>query len=135
MPTPEIAELNARRRRAVQLRVDGLSLSRIHDATGLSVPTILKAVHAFEAGGWQAIDVAARGRPKGSGRVLDLPRETELRHAALHLAPEAAGVDAPLWDIAALQALAQARWGVALEARAVSRLLERWGLEIGRAHV
>jgi sulfate adenylyltransferase subunit 2 len=72
-PTPDIAALNARRRRAVELRIDGLSLSQIHAATGLSVPTIIQACRAFEAGGWAAIAVGARGRPRGDGRVLSSP--------------------------------------------------------------
>ena len=122
LPLPE---LNALRRRAVQLRVDGHSLTRIQDATGLSVPTIIKACKAFETGGWQAIEVQPRGRPRGAGRALEPGQEAELRHAALQQPPEAAGLPPGLWDVAAVQALAQARWGLALEARAVSRLLER----------
>jgi sulfate adenylyltransferase subunit 2 len=127
---PERDELNTRRRRAVQLRVDGLSLTRIRDETGLSVPTIIKACQAFERGGWAAIDVGERGRPRGTGRVLSLAQEAELRHAALTLAPEQAGLTVPLWDAQALQTLAQTRFGLALQPRALSRLLERWGLAL-----
>ena len=127
LPLPE---LNALRRRAVQLRVDGHSLTRIQDATGLSVPTIIKACKAFETGGWQAIEVQQRGRPRGAGRALDPAQEAALRQAALQQPPEAAGLAPGLWDVAALQALAQGRWGLALEARAVSRLLERWGVAL-----
>ncbi|MBQ0929199.1 sulfate adenylyltransferase subunit CysD [Ideonella sp. 3Y2] len=127
---PDVSALNSRRRRAVQLRVDGLSLSQIQAATGLSVPTIIKAYQAFEQGGWQAIDVAARGRPRGSGRVLDAAQEAALRQAALTQPPETAGLPAGLWDTTALQALARQRWGLSLEPRALSRLLERWGLAL-----
>ena len=70
-PIHDLPLLNARRRRAVQLRVDGRSLTQIRSETGLSVPTIIKAYQAFEAGGWAAIDVGARGRPRGDGRVLE----------------------------------------------------------------
>ena len=130
----DLALLNARRRRAVQLRVDGLSLTQIQTETGLSVPTIIKACQAFETGGWAAIDVGARGRPKGDGRLLDPEQEADLRRLVLQGPPEAAGLHGAsgggLWDAAALQSLAQSRHGVMLEARALSRLLERWGLAL-----
>lgn len=126
----DVDALNARRKRAVQLRVDGLSLTRIQAETGLSVPTIIKAYKAFEGGGWAAIEVAARGRPKGEGRVLPPDAEAALREAVLQGPPEAAGLPAGLWDAAAVQALSLSRWQVALEPRAVSRLLARWGLSV-----
>ena len=126
----DVNALNVRRKRAVQLRVDGLSLTRIQAETGLSVPTIIKAYKAFESGGWSAIEVAARGRPKGEGRVLPPDAEEALRAAVLQGPPEAAGLPAGLWDAAAVQALSLSRWKVPLESRAVSRLLARWGLSV-----
>jgi sulfate adenylyltransferase subunit 2 len=129
-PTPDIAALNARRRRAVELRIDGLSLSQIHAATGLSVPTIIQACRAFEAGGWAAIAVGARGRPRGDGRVLSSGQEQSLRLAALSDPPERHGLASPLWTSTALKTLAARHFGIPLEARALSRLLERWGLAL-----
>ena len=126
----DVNALNARRKRAVQLRVDGLSLTRIQAETGLSVPTIIKAYKAFASGGWSAIDVAARGRPKGEGRVLPPEAEAALRATVLQGPPEAQGLPAGLWDAAAVQALSLSRWQVPLAARALSRLLARWGLSV-----
>ena len=130
-PVPaEIHALNTRRKRAVQLRVDGWSLSRIQQATGLSVPTIIRACQAFTAGGWSAINVGSRGRPRGDGRALTARQEQDLRQAALQQPPEAQGLTQPLWDASGLQALALQRHGVALNPRALARLLERWGLAL-----
>jgi sulfate adenylyltransferase subunit 2 len=126
--TAEITELNARRRRAVQLRVDGRTLAQIRQETGLSVPTIIDAYQAFTGGGWSAIDVGSRGRPKGEGRVLPLTQEQGLRDAALQSLPEDHGFGRGLWSAALLSQLSQRRTGVALAPRALSRLLERWGL-------
>src|SRR5574343_904869 len=111
-PTPELEELNARRRRAVQLRVDGRSLAQIRAETGLSVPPIIKAYQAIERGSWAAIDVGERGRPRGTGRALEAAQETVLRQAALTRLPEQYGLKTPLWDGAALQQLVQERFGV-----------------------
>jgi sulfate adenylyltransferase subunit 2 len=127
-PTPDIAALNARRRRAVELRLDGRSLSQVQVETGLSVPTIIQAYRAFQAGGWPAIAVGARGRPRGDGRVLEVAQEHSLRLAALADPPERHGLATALWSGAAVRDLAQRHFGTALEPRAVSRLLQRWGL-------
>jgi sulfate adenylyltransferase subunit 2 len=129
-PTPDIAALNARRRRAVELRIDGRTLSEIRAETGLSVPTIIQAAKAFELGGWTAIAVGPRGRPKGDGRVLSTAQEQSLRLAALNDPPEKHGLPSALWTADALRQLAQHHFGVAVEPRATSRMLERWGLAL-----
>jgi sulfate adenylyltransferase subunit 2 len=126
----DVSALNARRRRAVQLRIDGQSLTQIQQSTGLSVPTIIRAAQAFEAGGWAAIDVAARGRPRGGGRVLSAEQEQALRQAALSGPPERQGLAEPLWTGSSLRSLASRHFGVTLEPRATSRLLARWGLAL-----
>lgn len=124
-PTPILTALNARRRRAVQLRLDGRSLAQVRHATGLSVPTIIRAYDAFRAGGWPAIDVARRGRPPGVGRHLAPAQEAALRRLVLSSAPSAG-----LWSRVAVQRLAAERAGVILDTRAATRLLERWGLAL-----
>jgi sulfate adenylyltransferase subunit 2 len=128
--TPDIAALNARRRRAVELRIDGRTLSEIRAETGLSVPTIIQACKSFEAGGWSAIAVGPRGRPKGDGRVLETSQERSLRLAALGDPPERHGLPPALWTSEGLRLLARRHFEVELEPRAVSRLLERWGLAL-----
>jgi len=128
--TPNLSQLNAQRRRAVQLRVDGHSLTRVREETGLSVPTIIAAFKAFTEGGWHAVDVGARGRPQGTGRSLTLARESELALLALYGPPEAAGLSGGLWSADAVAECAQQRFGIALHPRAVARCLARWGLTL-----
>src|SRR5215831_10456336 len=125
-----LSQLNALRRRAVQLRVDGRSLTQIRLETGLSVPTIIKAFKAFTEGGWHAVDVGARGRPLGTGRAMTAAQERELAQLALASPPETAGLEPGLWSAASLQALARQRWGLELHARAAARCLARWGLSL-----
>jgi len=60
-------DLNTQRRLAVQLRLSGSTLADVRNQVGLSTPTIVAAVKAFKQGGWQAVDVKPRGRPKRSG--------------------------------------------------------------------
>ena len=47
--------------------------------TGLSYPTVRKAIDLFDAGGWAAIKPAARGRSKGDGRLLSAQQEASVR--------------------------------------------------------
>ena len=128
--TANLSQLNAQRRRAVELRVDGHSLTRVRAETGLSVPTIIGAFKAFTEGGWHAVDVGARGRPQGAGRALTLAQESELALLALYGLPEAAGLSTPMWSADAVRDCAQQRFGVELHPRAVARCLARWGLTL-----
>ena len=128
--TANLSHLNAQRRRAVQLRVDGHSLIRVREETGLSVPTIIGAFKAFTEGGWHAVDVGARGRPQGTGRALTLAQEAELALLALYGLPEAAGRPATLWSADAVRDCALQRFKIDLHPRAVARCLARWGLAL-----
>jgi len=128
--TANLSQLNSQRRRAVQLRVDGLSLTKVREETGLSVPTIIAAFKAFTEGGWHAVDVGARGRPQGTGRALTQGQEAELALLALYGPPEAAGLPAVLWSADAVAECAKQRFGIALHPRAVARVLARWGLTL-----
>jgi sulfate adenylyltransferase subunit 2 len=129
-PATPLAQLNAQRRRAVQLRVDGRSLAHVRAETGLSVPTIIGAFKAFTEGGWHAVDVGTRGRPPGAGRGLTLAQEAELALLALYGAPESAGLPPALWSADAVRDCARRRFGVDLHPRAVARCLGRWGLTL-----
>ena len=128
--TANLSQLNAQRRRAVQLRVDGRSLTQVRAETGLSVPTIIGAFKAFTEGGWHAVDVGARGRPQGVGRSLTLEQEGELALLALYGPPESSGLASGLWSADAVTACALQRFGVELHPRAVARCLARWGLTL-----
>jgi sulfate adenylyltransferase subunit 2 len=134
VPTPaltaNLSQLNAQRRRAVELRVDGHSLTRVRAETGLSVPTIIGAFKAFTEGGWHAVDVGARGRPQGTGRALTLAQEAELASLALYGDPAAAGLGVTLWSADAVRDCAQQRFAIDLHPRAVARCLARWGLTL-----
>ena len=71
-----IQELNALRRSAVQLRLDGHTLADTANRVGLSAPTIISAVKAYHKGGWEAVDVSGRGRPKRTSAQNDAELET-----------------------------------------------------------
>lgn len=57
-----VNELTLKKREAIRLRLNGLSLAQVKAKTGLSVPTIIKAVDAFKKAGWKGVEPEARGR-------------------------------------------------------------------------
>ncbi len=67
-----VTTLNALRRQAVELRLAGNTLAETQKTVGLSVPTIIAAVKAYREGGWEAVDVGPRGRPRADSAVADL---------------------------------------------------------------
>ncbi|MBC7994515.1 MAG: sulfate adenylyltransferase subunit CysD [Rhizobacter sp.] len=124
-----LEQWNARRKLAVELRVAGRSLADIRRETGLSAPTVIAAHKAYLDGGWVAVPVKGRGRQHGVGRVLDATQEHEV-HTTLLQAPEAVGAPAGLWTLANAAQWIQARFGLQMEDRTLSRYLVRWGLAL-----
>lgn len=73
-PTP-VSELNARRRQAVALRLEGRTIAEVAAATGLSPPTVTAAHRAWKQGGWEAVNVRPRGRKPAAERALSQAEE------------------------------------------------------------
>jgi sulfate adenylyltransferase subunit 2 len=77
----KVDELNERRISAVRLRLSGISLAETALRTGLSQPTVIGAVKAYQAGGWPAVPVGPRGR---GVKRRDTPRreqpEEDIKH-------------------------------------------------------
>jgi sulfate adenylyltransferase subunit 2 len=120
---------NAKRRRAVELRIAGKSLPDIRRETGLSAPTVIAAHKAYLDGGWDAVPLEGRGRRRGAGRVLDATQEHATHHALLQ-APETVGVAASAWTVPTSARWIHDRFGLAVEERTLARYLARWGLTL-----
>jgi len=56
-----------------------MTLREVAAHVELSVPTVMSAHRAYEAGGWKAVDVKQRGRKHGQGRHLTPEQEVEIR--------------------------------------------------------
>lgn len=66
-----VETLNILRRQAVELRMAGNTLAQTQQAVGLSAPTVIAAVKAYKAGGWEAVAVGPRGRPRADASADD----------------------------------------------------------------
>lgn len=88
--------LNARRRQAVQLRLDGNTLAKVQTEVGLSAPTIIAATKAYHGGGWDAVDVAPRGRPRRTAEQADKTTEQLLELLIAHTTLNNPGSNPPV---------------------------------------
>jgi sulfate adenylyltransferase subunit 2 len=102
-PQDALARLNAQRRQAVTLRLEGGSLAQVAVATGLSVPTVVAAHKAWQLGGWPAVEARPRGRKPAGAERLDAADEARLLADWLDpaAAPLAGGGAQGLWTLAA----------------------------------
>ncbi len=121
-------ELNKRRHRAVQWRIDGATVAQAAKQAGLSAPTVIAAYKAFVAGGWGAVDVKPRGRKTGSGRSLDAEQEKALLQHLFALLAQAEPDRNELWQVEGILEWVQQQLGVALTGRSLTRLLQQWQL-------
>ncbi len=125
-----IEELNAQRREAVRLRLQGEKLAVVTAATGLSTPTVISAVRAYRQGGWNAVQVSPRqGRPAKDMEGVNPEHVRGLVQAMLAGPPDAAGLTYPLWSRKALRQWLEGHGAGKTSAGKVGRLGQALGLE------
>jgi transposase len=123
---PEAA-LNERRRRAVKLRLAGISIRETASQCELSTNTVMSAQRAYERGGWAAVKVKRGHRPKGSGRLLSSVEETEVQWLIQDRTPDQLKMNYALWTRQAVSELIEVRTGVRMQVRTAGKYLKRWG--------
>lgn len=123
--TDKSSSLNARRRRAVEMRLEGASLASIAAEVNLSSPTIINAHKAFMEGGWPAVDKKPRGR--SSGAVALGVDENVILGELLELSPESFAQQ-PLWSYRLLQQWLTSWTGKSITLRTATKYAERWNL-------
>jgi len=80
-----VAALNARRAIAVKLRLSGLTIAETAEKAGLSQPTVMRALKAYQAGGWGAVPVGPRGRgvTKQAAGPVGLPQVNDIKQSGV----------------------------------------------------
>lgn len=119
--------LNERRRRAVKLRLAGISVRGTAAQCELSPNTVVKAHQAYLRGGWAAVKVKHGHRPKGSGCLLSADEEKEVQWLIQDRTPDQLKMSYALWTRQAVSELIEVRYGVRLQVRTVGKYLKRWG--------
>jgi transposase len=125
--TLSVEALNERRRRAVKMRLEGVSLVKTAGQCEMSRTTVIAALKAYESGGWKAVDIARPGRPSGTGRTLTGEQEREVQRLICDRTPDQLKMDYALWSRQAVAELVRDRYGIKLPVRTMGLYLERWG--------
>ncbi len=125
--TLSVEALNERRRRAVKMRLQGVSLKETATQCEMSRTTVIAAVKAYEAGGWSAVDVERPGRPSGVGRTLSTEQEREVQRLIRDRTPDQLKMVYALWTRQAVAELVRDRFGIELPVRTMGLYLSRWG--------
>ncbi len=126
--TSPIKVLNERRLDAVRRRLDGESLADVSSAVGLSVPTVVAAMKAYDLGGWDGVAVKPRGRPAAT-KALTPEKLDELKSTLIQTALLGDG-ELPqhaLWTAARVHEWLNEQ-GVAVSTATASRHSKSWGL-------
>lgn len=122
-----LRELHERRREVIRLHLEGHRVMQIVVLTGLSWPSVRRAIDQYLAGGESAIEPAARGKQSGDGRHLGPSQEASICAAICAQRPEQLGFDTALWDRAAVGRLIERELGLVLSVRALGNYILRWG--------
>ena len=110
-----------RKRRAVELRLQGLTLKTIQEATSLSSPTITALHKAYLKGGWEALGNRRTGRPpKDTGPQDSMPIQAQLFEAQAH------SLKKSLWDKTTLSRALSDILTKTIDERKALRLLSEW---------
>lgn len=125
--TLSVEALNERRRRAVKMRLQGVSLKETAAQCEMSRTTVIAALRAYEAGGWKAVDIERPGRPSGTGRTLTAEQEREVQRLIRDRTPDQLKMVYALWSRQAVAELIRERYGIELAVRTMGLYLERWG--------
>ena len=123
---PRVA-LNERRRRAVKLRLSGLTIAETVARCELGRSAVIRAMQAYERGGWKAVAVPIVGRPSGSGRQVTAEQENKIQQLIQDRTPDQLKLSYALWTRQAVSELVEAVYGIKLTVRNTGKYLKRWG--------
>ena len=99
-----LEQLHERRKQVVRLHKKAIGIMQIVEMTGLSYPAVRACIDLFDAGGWNAIRPALRGRSPGTGRTLAQEQEDSIQRIIIDNRP---GGDSIIAIQAVLAALKQ----------------------------
>jgi transposase len=123
-------ELHERRKQVIRLYEEGVPVMQIVKRTGLSWTAVNAAIKLYQAGGLSALKPAARGRKKGTGRILTNAQEADIRLMIRMRRPWFYKLKDSSWNRQTVKQLIDKKCGVTLSVRGVGNYLDRWGLTL-----
>ncbi len=119
--------LHERRKQVIRMHRKGLPVMQIVEQCGLSWYAVNAAITAYSTAGAGALKPAARGKKKGSGRLLSESQESAVRQIICDKRPEQLKMEFALWNRAAVRQLIEREYAITLSVRGVGNYLKRWG--------
>ena len=119
--------LHERRKQVIRMHRKGMHVMQIVEHSGLSWSAVSAAINAYSTAGAAALKPAARGKKKGSGRLLSESQERAVRQIICDKRPEQMKMEFALWNRAAVMQLIECECGIKLSVRGVGNYLKRWG--------
>lgn len=125
--TLALAAQAEKRRIAIGLHEEGKSFVEIGRLLGIHYMTVSKWWDAYQLGVLDALAPRKRGPAVGTHRRLGARQEEAIRRAISDTTSDQLKLPFALWTRAAIVALAERRFGVALPVRTMGHYLARWG--------
>ena len=120
-------ELEDRRKQAVKLRERRMNYQEISEIVGVNRNTVSDWYKLWQSGGVKALKVKNPGKPIGSGCSLNEEQQKKVRSCLIQSTPDQLRFDFALWTRAAVQALIEDLFNIAMPIRTVGDYLKRWG--------
>ncbi len=114
------------RRKAVDAVVNGMTLVEAARIFGVTRQAVGSWMERYETAGARALKAQARGRPRGTGRLLPW-QAAQTARAVVDRCPEQLKLPFWLWTREAVGELIERRYQVKLSVWTVGRMLRRWG--------
>jgi transposase len=116
-----------RRRQVVGLRESGLTYDAIAAQVGLTRTGVFNIGRRFAEQGVVGLASQRRGPAPGTGRLLEVQQEAQVRALITQHTPDERGLPFALWSRAAVRELIERHCGVRLAVRPIGTYLARWG--------
>lgn len=122
-PTGTKQELEVRRRLAVKLRHEGLTVRTIAEKVGCVPASVVRWTQAFERQGERGLD----SKPQAGGKSRLTARDQKRLSAILIRGPRAWGWSNDLWTLGRIAEVIRRRFGIEYSISAVHRIVVQLG--------
>jgi transposase len=127
-----LGQLHERRKQVVRLYLQDIPNKKIAEMTGLSIPTVRRAIMLYDAGSWGALKPAKRGKELGKGRLLTPEQEMVIQRIITCNTPSKFNIQWTVWSRPAVVELAGQMFNVRLADKTAGDYMERWGITLNK---
>jgi transposase len=118
-----------KRRKAIQLRGQGLSLADVASTLNVHPVTIYKWYAEYKKNGKKSFHPKRPGRRPGNSRILPLALEFEIICDITHNMPDELDLPFFLWSVPAVGALIEKHYQINMSAASLGNYFKRWGID------